>query len=96
MPGDTSPVVEALQGLGQVAGIAGIAVGAALLVFRDIIRKTVLRNLSPDHSYRLMRMTIGAVWSIAVIGMIVGYAPKIFAVQFNTVNSQQNVGSQTK
>jgi len=88
--------VETLQALGQVAGIAGVAVGAALLVFRDIIRKTLFKKLSPDHSYRLMRMTIGAVWSIAIVGILVGYAPKIFAVQVNAVNSQQNVGSSGK
>ena len=87
---------EMLKNLGQIAGIAGIAVGAALIVFRDIIRKTVLKNLSAVQSYRLMRLLIGAVWSIAIIGMIVGYLPKTIAVQWNPVSSQQNVGTTGK
>jgi hypothetical protein len=89
-------VLETLKTFGQVAGIGGIAVGVALFVFRDIIRKTVLRNLSPELSYRLMRLVIGAVWSIAVIGMLVGYMPKTLAIQWAPVDSQQNVGTTGK
>jgi hypothetical protein len=89
-------VNEALVSLGQVAGIGGIAVGAALFVFRDIVRRTVLKNLSPDLSYRLIRLIIGAAWSIAVLGMIVGFMPKTLAIQWGASNSEQNVGASVK
>ena len=35
-----------LQTLGQIAGIGGLSVGVALLVFRDVIRKNIFPKLT--------------------------------------------------
>jgi hypothetical protein len=85
-------MTDALQALGQIAGIAGLSVGAALFVFRDIIRKQIFTTLTSIASYRLMRLLIVAAWSIAIVGILVGYWPNIVAMQIGTVASQQNIG----
>jgi hypothetical protein len=59
-----------LEIVGQVAGIGGLALGVLLIVFRDIIRKNIFPKLPSAQAYRLLRLIIGAVWSVAVIGII--------------------------
>jgi hypothetical protein len=59
-----------LEIVGQIAGIGGLALGVLLLVFRDIIRKNIFPKLPPAQAYRLLRLITGAVWSVAVIGII--------------------------
>jgi hypothetical protein len=78
-----------LKAFGEIAGVAGISVGLALYVFRDIIRKTVLKTLPPESAYRLMRMIVVAAWSLAVIGILARYGP--LAIQVGQQNVQ-NVG----
>jgi len=58
-----------LKDIGQVAGIGGIALGVVLLVFRDIIRKNIFPRLPPKEAYRLLRLIVGAVWSVAIVGI---------------------------
>ena len=60
---------EILEALGQIAGIGGIALGVLLLVFRDVVRKAIFPRLTPDHGYRLLRLIIVSVWSVAVLGL---------------------------
>lgn len=60
---------EILEALGQVAGIGGIALGVLLLVFRDVVRKAIFPTLSPDHGFRLLRLIVVSVWSVAVLGV---------------------------
>ena len=60
---------EILEALGQVAGIGGIALGVLLLVFRDVVRKAIFPKLSPDHGYRLLRLIVVSVWSVALLGV---------------------------
>lgn len=55
--------------LGKVAGIAGIALGVFLTLYRDILRKKIFAKLPAAESYRLLRLIIVLVWTIAVIGM---------------------------
>jgi hypothetical protein len=59
-----------LEIAGQVAGIGGLALGVLLIVFRDIIRKNIFPKLPSAQAYRLLRLITGAVWSVAVIGII--------------------------
>lgn len=75
----------------QVAGPMGIVVGSVLLVFRDVIRRNIFSALSRRDSYRLMRLIIGAAWSIAIIGLLIGIGPGIVAIQFNSHSSSMNV-----
>lgn len=71
--------------LGKVAGLAGIAVGAAVLVFRDVIRKRIFPQLPPKDAYRLLRMIVIATWSIALVGMVVWKFPDLIVGDGNTV-----------
>ena len=59
-----------LEIVGQIAGIGGLALGVLLIIFRDIIRKNIFPRLPPGQAYRLLRLITGAVWSVAVIGII--------------------------
>ncbi|MGO8529947.1 hypothetical protein ACC756_06225 [Rhizobium ruizarguesonis] len=61
---------ETLKVLAQVAGIGGVAIGAAILVFRDIIRKNIFPRLSKEDAYRVIRLISILVWSIAIAGII--------------------------
>jgi hypothetical protein len=61
---------EVLKNVGQVAGIGGIALGVFLLLFRDIIRKNIFPKLPSAEAYRLLRLITGAVWSVAIVGII--------------------------
>src|SRR5690348_13692445 len=56
--------------VGQVAGIGGIAIGAFLFLFRDIIRKNIFPNLTKDQAYNLLRLISFLVWSVAIAGII--------------------------
>ena len=49
--------------LGQVAGIGGVALGVFLVLFRDIIRRP-----APAEAHRLLRVSTGMVWAVAVVG----------------------------
>jgi len=61
--------LQILKIFGQVAGIAGLTVGVLLLLFRDIIRKKIFPGLTQEHGYRLPRLIVILVWSLAVIGI---------------------------
>src|SRR3712207_5911273 len=62
--------VEVLKTVGQVAGIGGLALGVFLLLFRDIIRKNIFPKLPAAEAYRLLRLITGAVWSVAIVGVL--------------------------
>jgi hypothetical protein len=61
---------EVLKTVGQVAGIGGLALGVFLLLFKDIIRKNIFPRLPPPEAYRLLRLITGAVWSVAIVGIL--------------------------
>ena len=60
---------ELLQTVGQIAGIAGLAVGALLLVFRQIIAKNIFPSLKKDHAYGLLRLISILVFTVALAGI---------------------------
>ncbi len=60
---------EILEAIGQIAGIGGIALGVLLLVFRDILRKAIFPQLTPERGYRLLRWIVVSVWSVAALGL---------------------------
>jgi hypothetical protein len=61
--------MEIVLQLGKIAGIAGVSIGVVLILFREIIRKSIFPNLSKIHAYRLLRLIIILTWSIAIIGI---------------------------
>lgn len=61
--------METLELMGKVAGIGGLALGTLLILFRDVIRKNIFSNLTRDQSYRLIRLILVLVWSVAIAGI---------------------------
>ncbi len=61
--------IEALESLGKVAGIAGIAIGALVLIFRSVIEKNIFPNLTKEHSFRIIRMIIMSAVLVAILGV---------------------------
>ena len=60
---------EILKVVGQVAGVAGVALGVLLLVFREFLRKTIFAKLTKEQSYKLLRLLLVLTWSAAVVGI---------------------------
>jgi hypothetical protein len=87
---------QVLKTVGQIAGIGGLSLGVLLLVFRDIIRKNIFPKLSAPDSYRLLRLITGAVWSIAILGIVAWVYIQIqqdHAVQEGHAASSATVGT---
>ncbi|QRY31180.1 hypothetical protein JVX96_24355 [Variovorax sp. PDNC026] len=64
-------VPESITEFGKVAGVAGVALGVLLVVFRDVLRRTLFSTLTAQNSYRLLRLIIVLTWSVAIVGMVV-------------------------
>lgn len=56
--------------IGKIAGIGGIALGVFLLLFRDVIRKNIFPNLTKLQAYKLFRLIVILVWTIALAGIV--------------------------
>jgi len=61
--------LDILEKLGKVAGIAGIAVGALVLIFSGIIQKNIFPNMTKEQGFRIIRMMIVAASMLAVVGI---------------------------
>ena len=61
--------METLKTMGAVAGIGGLALGVFLILFRDFLRKLLLPQLGKDQAYRLLRLFLILVWSVAIVGI---------------------------
>lgn len=61
--------IDILKDLTQVAGIAGLVVGALVLIFGSIIQKNIFPNLTKDQGYKIMRMIIVFSFATALIGL---------------------------
>ena len=59
-----------LKVVGQVAGIGGLSLGVFLLLFREVIRKNIFPKLPAQEAYKLLRLITGAVWSVAIVGIL--------------------------
>ncbi|HYE28872.1 MAG TPA: hypothetical protein VEA61_11670 [Allosphingosinicella sp.] len=62
--------LQVIKTFGQIAGIAGLALGVLLLLYRDIIRKTIFPKLDRNQAYRLLTLIAVLVWTIALAGML--------------------------
>ena len=60
---------DLLQNLGQIAGIGGIALGAFVLLFREIIRKSIFPRLRKDDAYQLLKLISVCVFLVAIAGI---------------------------
>jgi hypothetical protein len=62
--------VQIFRTLGGVAGLAGLAIGMIVLLYREIVRKNVFPTLTKRDSYRLLRNIAILSWSIAMFGIL--------------------------
>tara|TARA_R110001632_G_scaffold67417_1_gene158292 strand:+ start:2215 stop:2937 length:723 start_codon:yes stop_codon:yes gene_type:complete len=76
-------VMETLETLAKYAGIGGIAIGCSTLVFRDFLKSKYFSNVSGEHTYKLFRLLLYIVWSIALFG-IISYSIINFSRENNT------------
>lgn len=61
--------LDLLEKLGKVAGIAGIAVGALVLIFGGIIQKNIFPNMTKEQGYSIIKMMILAASALAIMGI---------------------------
>ncbi|MGH8582528.1 MAG: hypothetical protein ACREWG_06985 [Gammaproteobacteria bacterium] len=54
---------------GQIAGIGGLSIGVFLLLFRELIRKSIFPKLTKEHAYRLLSLIAVLAWSVALVGI---------------------------
>ena len=60
---------DLLEKLGKIAGIAGISIGAIVIIFSSIIQKKIFPNLTKEQGYRIIKMIIVTASILAVIGI---------------------------
>ncbi|WP_026451294.1 carboxypeptidase-like regulatory domain-containing protein [Aequorivita capsosiphonis] len=51
---------------GKIAGLAGLALGVFLILFREVIRKNIFATLTKKQSYTIIILILVLVWSISV------------------------------
>lgn len=61
--------IEALSELGKIAGIAGIAIGALVLIFSSVIQKKIFPNLDKEQAYKIIRMIVSFALILALVGV---------------------------
>jgi hypothetical protein len=61
---------QTLRILGSIAGLAGLAVGMILLLYREIVRKNIFPQLTRADAYRLLRTIAILAWSVAMFGIL--------------------------
>src|SRR5450432_810659 len=61
---------DILRVVGGVAGLAGLAVGMILLLYREILTKSVFPTLAKKDAYRLLRSIALLSWSVAMCGIV--------------------------
>jgi hypothetical protein len=59
-----------IQTLAKIAGIGGIALGVFLLLFREIIRKTIFPTFTKGQGYKIIRLMLVLIWSVAIAGIL--------------------------
>lgn len=60
---------DLLEKLGKIAGIAGISIGAIVIIFSSIIQKKIFPGLTKEQGYRIIKMIIITASVLAVIGI---------------------------
>jgi hypothetical protein len=76
--------------IGKIAGIGGIALGVFLLLFREVIRKNIFPNLTKLQAYKLFRLIVILVWSIALTGILAW----VYLTKINQRTTDPNIDTQ--
>lgn len=61
--------LNSLSELGKIAGIAGIAIGALVLIFSSVIRKNIFPGLTKDQGYKVIRLILFFAGTLALVGV---------------------------
>lgn len=80
---------EFFKTLGQVAGIGGVALGVFLVLFREIIRKSIFPQLKKDDAYQLLRLITILVFIVAITGI----AAWVFVGGSSDINVSNGLGA---
>ena len=60
---------EIIKAAGQIAGIGGVALGVVLILFREVIGKSIFPMLTRAQAYQLLKLIVILVWNIALAGI---------------------------
>ena len=63
--------------LGKIAGIGGISLGIIFLLYRQIFAKNNFSNLTPEHGYNILRLSIILLFIIGIVGMLLWTLPPL-------------------
>ncbi|MBF3537082.1 hypothetical protein ISG10_05305 [Burkholderia pseudomallei] len=67
---------DLVKGIGATAGVAGVAIGMLVQVFRPILHKSVLSSMSRTQAYSLLRLIVIGCLVVAVAGILAwSFAP---------------------
>ncbi len=61
---------ETLRILGQTTGVAGVALGVFLLLYRDLLRAKIFPNLTKRQGFLAILLFLVLVWSVAIAGIV--------------------------
>lgn len=61
--------IELAKVFAQVAGLGGLALITAIIIFREVIQKNVFSRLTKRHSYQLLRLIIVLTSVLAISGL---------------------------
>lgn len=62
-------MIHFLKDWGWIAGIAGIGVGAFVLLFREVIRKEIFPQLTKKQGFQIILIFLFLVWSVAIASL---------------------------
>ena len=94
--GKRSMDLGVLKALGQIAGIGGIAIGAFLILGRNIVAKNIFPSLTRQQSTRIILVVAFMAWTIALAGIgawtfVATHPQPASAQQSTTVRQAQSV-----
>jgi hypothetical protein len=60
---------DVFRSIGSTAGLAGLAIGMIVILFKEVIRKRIFPQLPTKQAYQLLRTILFLAWSIAIVGI---------------------------
>jgi hypothetical protein len=67
---DIAMDTQLLKTVGQIGGVAGLGIGAVVLVFQEVLRKIIFPKLSPAEAFRILRLIVVLTWSVGALGIM--------------------------
>lgn len=60
---------ELFKIIAEVAGIGGLALGVLLVLFRNIIRKSIFPMFKEEHAHHLLQLITVLIFAISIAGI---------------------------